>query len=150
MNIEHDTLNLERKLTASPERVFAAYIDPAVREKWCVPSDDMDLKIIESNVVAGGTEIGRCSPHGFDDYFEMRVRYHAVEEPNHIIFSEELWEKDQLLTIALITFDIRSADDGGSILHLTDQITSFAGKELIDGHKEGYSIALGKLETFWD
>lgn len=57
-------------------------------------------------------------------------------------FTEELWDGDTLLTVALITFDIRGTSGGTCVLHLTDQVTSFVGYGGVRGRRDGYTRAL--------
>lgn len=158
MKLCHDTLTIQRQMTASPEKVFRAYHDPSAREIWCVPSETGSFKIQTANVKSGGQEIAKCGPtpkhisadwDGSDLPWEMRLNYHTVLEPNLIIFSEELYDGDVLLTIALVTFEFQ-ANPSGTLLTLTDQITSLAGRELIDDHKSGYDFALAQLSSYVD
>lgn len=158
MGLSHDTIKLERQFDASPEAVFAAYKDPKAREIWCVPSPSSSFKVINSQVMTGGTEIAKCGPKpetikpnwdGSDLPWEMRLDYHFVDAPNLIVFTERLFEGDQLLTIALVSFDLKS-HAGGTKLTLTDQIASLVGPQLVSEHREGYEFALNKLSLYLD
>lgn len=145
MNIHHETVKLEKALPASPEKVFQAYTDPRMREKWSAPSPDTEIRIVDSDVSTGGTETGMCGTRGEALNWRMVVAYHRVEENRLITFTEELWDGDAMLTVALITFDIRKEADGTCSLHLTDQITSFVGEAGVQGHRDGYTKALNNL-----
>ncbi|MEM9061392.1 MAG: SRPBCC domain-containing protein [Pseudomonadota bacterium] len=146
MDILHDTVVLDRTFKAPPTRLFQAYTDPKQRQIWCVPGDGMVFDIRESEVRTGGRETATCGPDG-DMRWRMDLIYHRVEQDRLVLFTEELWEHDMLLTVALITFDIQDDGAGGSKLTLTDQITSFVGEEAVLGHQEGYEHALQNLES---
>ena len=60
---------------------------------------------------------------------------------------ETLLEGDTVLTAAQVTFEFHTTD-GGTHLVLTDQVTSFAGAEAIDGHRQGFSASLNNFATF--
>ena len=145
--IETKTVTLEKSLPASPEDVFRAYTDPKAREAWSAPDDTTEIRILESNVRTGGSERGICGTRGEELNWRMDVAYHLVEEGKLITFTEELWDAENMLTIALITFDLNQASDGTTILHLTDQVTSFVGKGGVQGHRDGYTKALDNLAS---
>lgn len=144
MTLHHETLTFERRFDATPADVFAAYADPRTREVWSAPSDDVEIVIQSSDLRTGGGEIGRCGPKGAPSW-TMKTAYHWVEADRLILFTEELWDAARLLTVAMVTFDIR-ADGDGTSLRLTDQITSFVGPDGVSGHRQGYEIALANLE----
>jgi uncharacterized protein YndB with AHSA1/START domain len=143
MKVSHATLELTRLVNASPAAIFAAYVDPRVREVWAAPSPTAELTIDAGEVRTGGEERGRCGPKG-DLRWSIRTRYHLVVPDRHISFTEELWEGDSMLTISLVTFEIQ-ATGAGATVKLTDQILSLVGPDGIAGHRDGYSQALDNL-----
>lgn len=147
MNIHHETISMEKALPATPEKVFRAYVDSKAREKWSAPEPGTELRIIESDVRTGGSEVAKCGTRGHALNWRMDVAYHLVMEGKLITFTEELRDGDKMLTIALITFEIRKAADGTSILRLTDQVTSFVGEDGVKGHRHGYAKALENLAS---
>ena len=144
MEIHHETLVFERDFDVTPERLFQAYADPKEREVWSAPSPEIVIVIDETDVRTGGREIARCGSEGNLNW-TMEVAYHWVTEDRQITFTEELWEGDKVLTVALITFDFEKRGATGTRLKLTDQITSFVGKGGVEGHSEGYTKALANL-----
>ena len=149
MDIHHETLIFEKLFTAPPSRVFAAYVDKKAREKWSAPSPEAEIRIDNSDVRTGGRESGQCGGKG-DLRWSLELYYHRVTPDRQITFSEELWDGDQLLVVALITFDLVETSDGGTALKLTDQITSFVGRDIVRGHQEGHLKALANLRQLVD
>lgn len=144
MDIYHETLVFERDFKAPPERLFRAYTNPKEREVWSAPSPEAVIVIDQTDVRTGGREIARCG--SADDLrWRLEVAYHRVIENRLISFTEELWEGDTILSIALITFDFEADGAKGTRLKLTDQITSFVGEDGVAGHREGYAKALANL-----
>ncbi|MEM7686925.1 MAG: SRPBCC domain-containing protein [Pseudomonadota bacterium] len=146
MDITHDTVVLERTFKAPSSRLFKAYADPKQRKIWCVPGEGMVFDIREAEVRTAGRETAHCGPEG-DMKWRMDLIYHRVEQDRLIVFTEDLWEGDTLLTVALITFDIHDNGQNGCTLTVTDQITSFVGDEAVFGHQEGYTHAMQNLEA---
>ncbi|MEM9010274.1 MAG: SRPBCC domain-containing protein [Pseudomonadota bacterium] len=144
MDIHHETVVLQHDFEAPPARVFQAYTDPKQREIWSAPTPDTLVVIDETEVRTGGQETARCgSPDNLA--WTMKSAYHLVLEDRLITFTEELWEGDAILTLALITFDLSARPEGGTRLILTDQVTSFVGKGGAGGHRDGYTKALDNL-----
>lgn len=145
MEIHHETLVFERVFDAPPSRLFAAYVDTKAREKWSAPSPSAEVKIDSSDVRTGGHETARCGGKG-NLRWTLKVNYHHVTPDRQITFTEELWDGERVLTVALITFDLQAVGDDRTALTLTDQITSFVGADAVGGHREGYTQALANLE----
>lgn len=144
MDIHHETLVFERDFDATPERLFQAYTDPTERQIWSAPTPESVIIIDETDVRTGGRETARCGSAGKLNW-TMKVVYHRVTEGRQITFTEELWDGDEILTVALTTFDFEKRGTTGARLKLTDQITSFVGKGGAAGHREGYKKALANL-----
>jgi len=145
LDIHHETLVFEREFNAPPERLFQSFTDPREREVWSAPTPDIEFVIDETDVRTGGSEIARCGSRG-NLSWTMKVAYHKVTANEQITFTEELWDGEDILTVALITFEFVKTGQGGTHLRLTDQITSFVGQGGIQGHEEGYTKALANLE----
>lgn len=144
MDVRHETLVFEREFSAPPARLFQAFRDPREREIWSAPDADTEIRIDETDLRTGGRETGRCGPRG-DLKWTTKVIYHLVADDRLITFTEELWDGEHVLTVALITFEFASCGGEGTTLRLTDQVTSFVGGGGVSGHREGYTKALDNL-----
>ncbi|MGD1884871.1 MAG: SRPBCC domain-containing protein [Paracoccaceae bacterium] len=144
MDIYHETLVFEREFSTTPDSLFEAYADPKQREVWSAPTPETIIVIDESDVQTGGREIARCGS-AENLSWTMKVAYHSVITNRLITFTEELWDGDSILTIALITFDFQSSGTVGTKLKLTDQVTSLVGEGGVAGHRDGYTKALANL-----
>lgn len=144
MEIHHETIVLEREFNVPPSQLFAAYVDPRAREIWSAPSPTAEVKIDNSDVRTGGHETARCGGKG-DLRWALKLVYHHVTPNRQITFTEELWEGDKILTVALVTFDLKDIGNNRTALRLTDQITSFVGADAVEGHRRGYTQALANL-----
>lgn len=147
IDLHQETIASERRFKAPSARVSRAFTDPKQREIWSVPDDQTKIDIVEWDIRTGGHEKGLCGTPGAMNW-TMLVTYHLVLPDRLISLTEELWDGDRLLTVALITFDISPVGDREAKLILTDQVTSFVDDGATGGHRWGYAKALENLEKF--
>src|SRR6476620_1712170 len=55
----HSTFVIERSYPVAPERVFAAFADPATKRRWFFESDGHDVELYEMDFRVGGQEHAR-------------------------------------------------------------------------------------------
>lgn len=144
-DIHHETIQLTHRYSASAKRVYAAYLNPRAREIWSAPNETSAVEIVSADIRSGGVEETRCGTKG-DLEYRTEVRYHSVLANELITFSEALFHGESLLMVALITFEFRSVNERVTELVLTDQITSFVGRDGVEGHRVGFSAALANLQ----
>jgi uncharacterized protein YndB with AHSA1/START domain len=58
-SVIHGTFVIERNYRATPERVFAAFADPAKKRRWFAESDGHDVEQYEMDFRVGGNEHAR-------------------------------------------------------------------------------------------
>jgi uncharacterized protein YndB with AHSA1/START domain len=145
--VVHDTLRFERTLNHPPDVVFAAYADIEQRIVWSAPSAD-EIVIFESHEFAvGGVDHFICGPKESPS-FVGTTRYEHIVDGEVIVFSERLVTSgEDLLAMSLVSWVIAPNDAGGTVLTVTDQVTSAAGDGPIDGSRHGYNAILDQLGT---
>lgn len=147
--VSHASFTLERVYDAAPPRVFAAWADPAARLRWGPPSADTVIDYLETDFRPGGRDLSRCGPRG-KPVFEVEARYADIVPDARILFSEAVRQGECLLSLALVTVELRSGTGAGdritTRLSLTNQITAF-DPGMIDGNRGGWSAALANLAT---
>ena len=85
--IAHATIVLERDISASADRVFAALADPRERASWGVPSDTAVLIYDATDFRVGGADHFRCGSRD-DPKFHGHTVYTAIVPGQSIVSSE--------------------------------------------------------------
>ena len=137
------SLEIKRVIKAPPDRVYAAWTDPAQLRKWFGPENVQTRNIVAETHVGGkfrwdltnseGEEITACG------------EYREVQPDTKIVFTwrwedDEDWERDSVVTVEL------SDCDGGTEVRLTHE--QLPSEESRDRHTEGWQSVLDKLEGF--
>jgi uncharacterized protein YndB with AHSA1/START domain len=136
------SLSFERRLNASPEKVYAAWTDPEKIVRWFGRSDakadsfraDIDARVGGRFRVSFATD---------SEYYEVGGVYREVVPSQRLVFSwawHSTPERESLVTVSL------KPDGGGTLLTLHhEQLFDQAAR---DGHERGWIGALDKLEGF--
>lgn len=142
MDVVHDTLCFTREVDRPLDTVWAAYGDVEQRSQWSFPSGEQII-YDTAEFREGGEDTYRCGPPG--DLSNLGTnRYYLVDAPHRLIYSETIRRDDKLMSIAVLTWDIKSTVHGTRIT-VVDQVTSLVGPGMIDGHRNGHDTALDQL-----
>ncbi|TMQ83213.1 polyketide cyclase [Actinomadura soli] len=136
----HSTFTLERAYPAATGRVFAAWADPASKQRWfATPGDEHDL-----DFRAGGRE--SLLHHGKDGEPTLRFEslYHDIVPGERIVYSGTLFADDRPATVSITTVQFEAAADGTRLV-LTEQGTFLDGREEPSWREQGTGDWLDKL-----
>lgn len=140
--VNHATIVVERRLKASPERVFQAWTTE--RGEWEVPNDDWVLAEHRDDVRVDGEQYSRFGPRG-DERLEARGRYLVVERNRLLILAGVMHDKGAPMTATQTTIELLP-DGRGTRMILTDQ-SAFFGWESPDDRRSGWEITARRLEA---
>lgn len=154
-SMTHATIVVERTYEASPDRVFAAFADPAARSRWMVMSDDATVDYREADFRVGGQDRFHDAPPG-ESLFLVTTRYEDIVPDRRIVTVETVSRDDTRHSVSLITVELTAANLGtdagtgadgytGTLLTLTDQIVTPHGTDWVSGVEEWWGIALDRL-----
>jgi uncharacterized protein YndB with AHSA1/START domain len=143
--VNHDTIVLERTYEAAPARLFEAFASPQARMRWNVPSANVELIYDEADFRIDGRDIGRYGPRGNLAY-RVETRYRDIVPQKRIVSTEVVSQGGNALSFALITAEFLPAGSGTRLI-LTDQISAFGGRSMIDAHRACHVGALDNLAT---
>ncbi len=138
------SLTIRRRIAAPPAKVYAAWIEPEKLARWWGPAG---CEMIDASIDArtGGTfriRFKEAGPEG--EIHDVSGTYDAVEPDAKLSFSWQWITMPERKSHVTLTF---MAEDHGSATILTLQHTQFFDERARDGHQEGWSSALDKLEV---
>lgn len=141
MSLRHDpvdTLVVRRKLPVPRERVFAAWLDPALLSQFMCPGAVAEARVEVDARIGGRFRIVMRKPQGD---VEHRGEYLVIEPPSRLSFtwiSVNTENRPSVVTIELVEVD------AGTELILTHRRLP---PTQVDGHTQGWTDILGKLEA---
>lgn len=131
-------VRIERTLTAPPERVFAAWTDPAVLRRWYCPNPDLPLEV-EADARVGG----RYRVDMGEGRYVAEGEYTALV-PGRLVAFTWRWTSSDGAPSA-VRVELSPTPDGGT--HLVLRHTGLADAEDAQGHGEGWELSLARLEA---
>lgn len=130
-------LTVSRQINAAPERVFDAWLDPAMLARFMTPKQGMTVPKAQSDAKVGGRfEIDMAEG---DQTIPHAGTYLEIARHSRIRFT---WESPFSVDGSEVTLDF-SPKDGGTELTLTH--IKFASENARDSHEGGWTTILGAL-----
>lgn len=143
--IVHDTITLDRRVSAPVAAVWDAYADPAQRARWSVPVGEA-MVYDEADFREGGRDRYRCGPPKTLD-FHAEAGYTRIIPEELIVCTETVRAEGRPLATAVVTWEFEP-DGDQTLVKVTAQVVSFVGAGMIDGTRSGHAKALEQLEDF--
>jgi len=138
MTVTHATFTLERVYPAPPQRVFAAWSDPAAKARWFAGGNadhELDFRV-------GGREIARGTHDNQVMTFESH--YQDIVPDERIVFASSLHQGTALATVSVTTVELRPDADGTRLL-LTEYGAFLDGREEPAWREQGTADQLTAL-----
>jgi uncharacterized protein YndB with AHSA1/START domain len=143
----HATLVFEREISASPEAVFAAIVDPAARARWGAPSDTAVVIYDEADFREGGQDRFRCGSKS-NPNIHGATRYLDIVANRRVVSSETIVVDGRRLCASLTTLEL-AVDGKKTRLKSTTQLSSFIGEDMVKGHTTGTNASLDSLARYF-
>jgi uncharacterized protein YndB with AHSA1/START domain len=144
----HGSFTIKRNWTATPQRIFSAWADPAFKAQWFRGPPDLWIEVRRSmDFRVGGLEVaeGRFSESGMTTLFE--ARYHVIEPGRRLVFVYDLHLSGELHSVTLSSLDLVPEGDRTRVSY-TEQIVFMDGKDGVEMRRngtEGHFEAIEKL-----
>jgi uncharacterized protein YndB with AHSA1/START domain len=114
-SVTHTTFTIERVFPVAPARVFEAFADKDMKERWfAMPPDWVDAEHT-MDFRPGGRELNRGGPPG-GNVHTFDARYHDIVENQRIVYSYDLYLDDQRMSVSVATIELEHHDDGTRML----------------------------------
>jgi len=136
----HATFVLERTYPVAPERVYAAWADPASKARWfsCHGEYHMDFRV-------GGSEMSRGGEPGGPVY-TTHIRFQDIVPLRRIVYTYEVLRDDQRMSVSIATVEF-AAEEGGTRMTFTDQGVYLDGLDTPEPREFGTRTGLDRLDA---
>jgi uncharacterized protein YndB with AHSA1/START domain len=146
----HNTFVLERSYPVAPDRVFAAFADPAQKRRWFLGGDRAKVQHYDLDFRVGGVERATILlPEGTPVaglQCSSESIYQNIVPNSRIVFTSTMSIQGNCISVALATVELL-ATDAGTDLILTHQAAFFEGADGPAMREDGWRKLLDKLSA---
>jgi uncharacterized protein YndB with AHSA1/START domain len=145
----HSTFVIERTYPVTPERVFAAFADPAKKRRWFVEGDHHQVEHYELDFRVGGKERAsfRFNKEGTPVNgltFTNETSYQNIVPNRRVVFASTMSVGDKCISASLGTVEFLPSEKGTDLI-FTHQGAFFEGADGPEMREEGWRKLLARL-----
>ena len=143
----HTTFDIERSYPVPPQRVFAAFADPAKKLRWFREEDNSITEKFEMDFRVGGRErtqfrIKSGPVEGM--ICTNETTYQDIVPDSRIVLAYTMTLGERRISASLATFEMLP-EGVGTKLVFTEQAAFFEGADGPDMRKQGWQLLLERL-----
>ena len=141
--VVHDTIVTDRTYDRSPERVFAAWRDPAIKREWFAEGDGWQVEEYGLDFRVGGREHGRFRG---GDGAETRNEtvYLDIVADRRIVMAYTMAIDGAIISASLGTVEFEASGTGTRLVY-TEQAAFFDGADGPSSRTQGWRALLASL-----
>ncbi|GAA4845427.1 SRPBCC family protein [Paenibacillus vulneris] len=134
--VKHATFVIEKTYTASPERVYHAWSNPAAKAKWFSKPDIFDFRVGGREYSSGGPPEGPV--------FTFDAIYQELVPEQRIVYTYTLDSDGKRFSVSTTTVELIQTGDGTKLI-FTEQGAFFDGHDTPEVREHGTTIMLDAL-----
>ncbi len=147
-SIIHSTFVIERSYPTTPERVFAAFADPARKRRWFAEDKGMAVEEFEMDFRVGGRERARYRFKEGTPFPGIAMTndtsYQDIVPGRRVVMAYTMTLGDKRISASLATFELLPTEHGTDLI-FTEQGAFFEGADGPQMREEGWCQLLDKL-----
>lgn len=129
-------VRLERIIAADPARVYAAWTEPAVLDRWFCPNPDLPLRVTADVVIGGRFRVDMG-----EGAYVAEGTYTELDPPRVVAFTWR-WATDPAGTASHVRVELAAEGTSTRLVLVHSGLTDEADAV---GHQEGWELELGRL-----
>lgn len=142
-SVIHSTFVIERNYAVAPERVFAAFSDPAKKRRWFAEGDEFEIEHYALDFRAGGSEQARFrGKNGLT--FTNRTIFQDILPNRHIVFVYTMSMGEKRISSSQATVEFLPTEKGTTLI-FTEQGAFLEGADGPKMRQDGWSLLLESL-----
>lgn len=151
MTTTHGSFIIERRYSAAPQRVFAAWADPIAKRAWFAEGEGWDIQSYALDFREGGTETSKFrflkgeETFGETTYFGNDTVFNEIIPNERIIFTYSMDRNGARFSVSLTTLELKPVGQGTRLI-FTEHGAFFDGADGIKMREAGWHELLQKLE----
>jgi len=146
--VTHGTFVIERSYAATPERVFAAFQDPAKKRRWFIEGRNNEAETFEMDFRVGGTErssyqMGPNSPFP-GTVISNETKYMDIVPNRRIVIAYTMSMGERRFSSSQASFELVPSEKGTDLV-FTEQGAYFEGSDGVERREQGWRQLLEHL-----
>ena len=147
----HASFVIERSYSASPQRIFAAWANPAAKRAWFVEGDGWDIQSYEIDFREGGKESSKYlfrkgeEIFGEKTVFTNDTVFNEIIPNERIVFTYAMDRNGKRFSVSLATVEIKLAGKGSRLI-FSEHGAFFDGADGVQMREQGWQDLLKRLD----